>query len=117
MNKPRILPTQEKSHSLNSLSQSRTRTYQLLVNQPYHSKESEHQNKSGNIFKEHLPRYIGEEREVRPVGGENLLKKMDLIQEIKQRKLSKGKIKLLEAVKDLTFKRKEKSHRSKTEFP
>ena len=37
-----------------------------------------------------------DERENRPIGGVELFKRMDLKQEFKQRRLSKGKIKLME---------------------
>jgi hypothetical protein len=61
-----------------------------------------------------LPMYIGEERESRPIGGRALLKRMDLIQEYKKRKVSRGKIKLLEAI-DITSRGKDRK-RVKTEL-
>lgn len=75
-----------------------THSFQLLVSQlpRYRTLEQENHQES-NIFKVEEPTYIGEERESRPIGGKALLKRMDLIQEYKKRKVSKGKIKLLEA--------------------
>lgn len=73
-----------------------THSYQLLVNQVPRYRTVEHKgSEESNIFKVEEPMYIGEERESRPIGGKTLLKRMDLIQEYKKRKVSRGKIKLL----------------------
>jgi hypothetical protein len=86
---------------MKKINHSHMKTFQVLVthNKPDYKTLSP-KGHEDNIFRDRRPSFMGEERETRPIGGFQLIRKMELEAEIRSRKVSKGRMKMSEKLSE-----------------